>query len=764
MLSFALLTFLGVTPAIAPPPPDPLIVRAEEALARGNPWRAYRLVLPRTREPRTRTPEVVWLAARSAAEWGGWTQVRTLLTRERWLDSRYEGGPRELLARASLALGQDSAAIIHATSAIAGAASDSSRGVRRVLLARALDRVGRLDEAANAYAMAAGELPTINDWLQLRAATATRDAQGRVRLISGLTSLVAIRRAPVALAIANGGRKQWEAARDAWAIAGDSVEAGLAAAKVGITPELRPWLFASLDRARPDQLPRVVAAIDEAFPILTSGEQLSMARAAVRSGDARRAVIGFERSFADSLGEPEDRLRFGTSLMRAGQTQRALVALLRVTGPDAVVARAQYDRARAYFRLGKGDSALALLAEIPDRFPAESSSANALALAADLAVDAGNDSAARSRWRRLAEIQPNNRFAPNARFQAAMVAYVRRDYQSALAEFDSIGTTPGPEMNAGLYWAGRSLHALGDTAGAVTRWRTIATRSPETYYAERAGRRLGLVPWAPSGSPRPELSDPKAIGFVQRVNLLGHVGMTQEAHWETEGFQEGLVTGSELLEAARAVAATGKPAVAARLARRALAAGPVDSVTAYYIIYPVVHADALAHEAESHDVEPAFSSALIRQESSFDPGALSAAGARGLMQVMPPVGRQLARRLGWPLWDPVLLFEPDVSLELGHYHLANLLSRFREERLVLAAYNAGGNRLAAWQQRAGANDWEVFVERIPYAETRDYVRIVMRNAEYYRRMYDWTCGPTGDVPVADQVAATGVKVRNCVTG
>ena len=72
----------------APPPPDPLIERAEEALARGNPWRAYRLVLPRTREPRTRTPEIVWLAARSAAEWGGWTQVRTLLTRERWLEQR----------------------------------------------------------------------------------------------------------------------------------------------------------------------------------------------------------------------------------------------------------------------------------------------------------------------------------------------------------------------------------------------------------------------------------------------------------------------------------------------------------------------------------------------------------------------------------------------------------------------------------------------------------------------------------------------------
>ena len=131
------------------------------------------------------------------------------------------------------------------------------------------------------------------------------------------------------------------------------------------------------------------------------------------------------------------------------------------------------------------------------------------------------------------------------------------------------------------------------------------------------------------------------------------------------------------------------------------------------------------------------------------------------MQVMPEVGRGLSRRLAWPLWDPVLLFQPDVSLELGHYHLANLFDRYRSGVQVLAAYNAGGAKLPGWLTRKGSEDEEVFIERIPYAETRDYVRIVLRNAEFYRRMYAWDCGPTPEVRPEDRVVGTGVKVLRC---
>jgi soluble lytic murein transglycosylase len=424
------------------------------------------------------------------------------------------------------------------------------------------------------------------------------------------------------------------------------------------------------------------------------------------------------------------------------------------------MARAWYDRARALSRLGLGDSARAMLRTLPDRFPAESVAGNALALAADLAVDRGDDSTARALWLRLADQLPASRFAPYARFEAALTRYVGGDPAGAAAEFDALASRPGPEAMAATYWAGRALAETGDSAGAMLRWRTVATVAPETYYALLAGRRLGLVPWAPGGTP--DLA-PRgaAAAATRRILLLERLGLDLEAGWEADELANANGDAAWLLDAARALAAVGRSAPAARLARRAIAAGTADTVTAYYLIYPVLHADVLGAESETRGLDPAFTAALIRQESTFDPEAVSGAGARGLMQVMPEVGRRLARQLRWPLWDPVLLFQPDVSLELGHFHLKNLFDRYRGESNVLVAYNAGGGRIAPWRARPGADDPEVFIERIPYAETRDYVRIVLRNAEYYRRMYDWTCGSGDDVPPEDRVAETGVRVLSC---
>ncbi len=111
------------------------------------------------------------------------------------------------------------------------------------------------------------------------------------------------------------------------------------------------------------------------------------------------------------------------------------------------------------------------------------------------------------------------------------------------------------------------------------------------------------------------------------------------------------------------------------------------------------------------------------------------------MQVMPSLGRSLARARNFPVWDPVLLYQPDVNLQLGMIHLEELLERQEYAEHVLAAYNAGGSRLVRWKDKAGAGDPEIFTERIPYVETRDYVRIVLRNEELYRALYAWRQPP-----------------------
>jgi len=140
-------------------------------------------------------------------------------------------------------------------------------------------------------------------------------------------------------------------------------------------------------------------------------------------------------------------------------------------------------------------------------------------------------------------------------------------------------------------------------------------------------------------------------------------------------------------------------------------------------------------QARARSIDPALVAGIIRQESSFNPRAVSVGVGRGMMQVMPPVGQQVARSLGYPVWDPVLLFEPDANLEIGMAHLASSIRQYEDLVRVLAAYNAGGSRVKRWETKPGTTDPEVFAERIPFVETRDYVRIVQRNAEVYRTLY-----------------------------
>jgi soluble lytic murein transglycosylase len=102
---------------------------------------------------------------------------------------------------------------------------------------------------------------------------------------------------------------------------------------------------------------------------------------------------------------------------------------------------------------------------------------------------------------------------------------------------------------------------------------------------------------------------------------------------------------------------------------------------------------------------------------------------------MPELGERLARALNYPVWDPVLLYQPDVSIQLGAFHLRELLGLYDQRAHILAAYNAGRSRVERWSKRLGVTDPEVFAEQISFVETRDYVRIIQRNEEIYRALY-----------------------------
>ena len=140
-------------------------------------------------------------------------------------------------------------------------------------------------------------------------------------------------------------------------------------------------------------------------------------------------------------------------------------------------------------------------------------------------------------------------------------------------------------------------------------------------------------------------------------------------------------------------------------------------------------------EARKFDVDPYLVAGLIRQESSFKSGAISRAGALGLMQLMPPTAREVARGLSVE-WDQRLLLVADANLHLGVAHFAALLRTYKGDIApALAAYNAGGTPVRRWLRVPGSDNPVRFVEAVTYSETRGYLKTVIRNSELYRALY-----------------------------
>jgi soluble lytic murein transglycosylase len=736
------------SPVATPPrlsPADSILAEAREALERGRPWQASRLITPVLADSLRRTPAAVFLAATAASRWGGWPEVAQLLTGELWLDSLYEGRGRLLLARAALELRADSAALRDALAV--PIAHDSIEGERLILLAAALDRLDARDSSASTYERAALQYPVIADWLLIRAAAVTDDSTGRARLYAKLRDPLARTRIAWSEASAREHTGDLQGAARRYAALGARVIALRLRFRASPDSEIHEGVrrdLVSLIAARRSmaEVRDGIAFLDSTFTQLSPAEELTVARAASWAGSPTRAVDGYVRALTAKLGDSKDRFDYATALGKVGRYAEAAFQFNLVRSPRKLAASAAYQRARALVRDGQLSEGRAALLAIGHRYSSDTIAASsALFLLGDLAADDRADDKARVFNRRLALKYPTSAFAPSARFRAALLALLAGEPALAAREFDELWQRypKGDEYAAAIYWAGRACAASGDTVAARTRWALVAGGDPGSYYVGLALDRLGQPAWSPAATPDSFAVIPAMDSAVTRAAFLARLGLAAESRWEYDRLAHLQDTSSErLLALGNAFRSQGMPAQAIQLARRALVFGAPPDARTYRLLYPVGLADALLGESEEHDLDASLVAGLIRQESRFDPAATSAVGARGLMQVMPDLGARLAQSLGYPVWDPVLLYQPDVSLQLGTHHLQELAEMYRDPVHILAAYNAGASRVERWSRRKGVEDPEVFAERIPFAETRGYVRAIQRNQEIYRTLYPWT--------------------------
>ncbi len=717
---------------------------AQTAIHDGHPWRATQILAPLLRDPEKRTPAALVLAARAAAGWDGWSEVDKLLLREGWVDAQYDGEGRELLTRSALEQGNDTLALSQATRAVRDVHRGESRPVRLVLLARALERNNMFDSAAAVYARAAEQLRPVRDWLRLRAAGTQSDSMARARSLGGVTLAVARSRVPWTEAQARERFRDALGAAARYAALGATVSALRLRLSVAPDTARRDTIRAQLiqyirGHAGTSDARAAAEVLDKGFTTLSPSEELVIARSSAVSGPWARAILGFGRALSQpTLVTPNDRLLYAQALTRVSRSRDALAQLAMVTGPLA--GEAAYRRARILLTSGTGDATRAALRDVVTRFPSDTTAASAsLYLLGDLSTDAGNDDQARALFQQLYHSYPTSPRADNARFQAAILSFVHGNGNTAALEFDSlVAIAPtSEEAPAARYWSGRAWAAAGDTTTARSRWRSVVSQQPTSYYAGLAAKRLNEAPWSPPASRDSFPHVPAVDSAIARVALLDQLGMDVETRFEYDALEESANRSpNRLLATAHALLEHGQPSRAIRLAQQFADAGHRDGRT-YRLLYPVLDRDELTRDARAHDLDPALVAAIIRQESNFTPRATSAAGARGLMQVMPTVGAEVARALNFPIWSPALLYDPDANLQIGTTHLASYMAQYGALPRVLAAYNAGGSRITRWATKPGMDDPELFAERIPFAETRDYVRIVQRNAALYRVLYEW---------------------------
>jgi soluble lytic murein transglycosylase len=494
------------------------------------------------------------------------------------------------------------------------------------------------------------------------------------------------------------------------------------------------WLQApaSYGDAAETQL-KALAEAGVTVPAPTPGERALRAERLLSGGLIERARGEAEALVAEKpvpdVRERALRVVMNTS-RRLGRDEAAIAAAI-----DALALAPAERRPGWLLELGRlrqrrdRETALATLDQLVREHPKSPDAADALLLKAEL-LEAAN---------RIAE-------AEKTYVRLAWAAWFRGNLIESTSRWTRLQTARGGASlrESATYWLGRAWERRGDREQAARQFGTLVRDAPRTYYGLLAAKRAPGV-GAPAGaSPFAFPADPlealQGDARFARAAALRGVGLREFADEELDDLTRRAVGEPRRLYAlSAAYVADERYHMALRILRRsffAVARSGTGSPREFWeMFYPLGWRDALTAAAGRAVVDPFLVAAVVREESSFYPAARSRVGARGLMQLMPDTGRAVAQSRQIPFPDADVLDQPVTNLELGSTFFAGLLREFGDPRPAAAAYNAGPTRVREWWAGRRSDDLEVWVDQIPYNETRAFVKRVMLSYEEYRRIY-----------------------------
>jgi soluble lytic murein transglycosylase len=470
------------------------------------------------------------------------------------------------------------------------------------------------------------------------------------------------------------------------------------------------------------------------------------------------------------------------ALLRAAQARvqlkgsPSLVSSVSITDPE-VDAERIFDLAQIHRAAKKEADMIAGAEQVVEKYPSSKWSEEALMMVGNYYWVELDRAKGVSYYQRVLDSFPAGKYAFFCEWRAAWIAYLdRQPYaDDKLSNFLRKYPTSANAPDA-LYWLGRNSERSGNPGHARAYFRTDAERFPQTYFGRAAAVRLekmapgdedppeflAEIPPAPALRPFEEAIPAAAQDRWVRAQALRIIAFDASAELELKsGFY---ATGSPRLLFEAAQAAFDQGHFAAGMSYGRLIVPSFDSrkfsdvpVNVWKTLYPLPYEASLRREAARNNFDPMIAAGLIRQESTFQADAVSHANAIGLMQVLPKTGKLLAKQLK-VRYVKTKLFDPEYNLELGMLYIADLQRATGAPEYALAAFNAGEDRIAAWRAERNYEEIPELVESIPFTETRDYVQIVLRNAEVYRMIYGPGATPasTAATTAATPVPATEI--------
>ena len=364
--------------------------------------------------------------------------------------------------------------------------------------------------------------------------------------------------------------------------------------------------------------------------------------------------------------------------------------------------------------------------------------------AADILESQGKSNEAIPLYRSLPKKFPNSQVRDDAIWRLAWLHYRGGQLAEANGTFKSLASNAREERyrTAALYWQAKTSHQLGahDTANRL--YQQIFNQGLESYYQALAAQALAKAGIATSQSRPLKPAAPSDFDLRPYPEAAFHLARSREL----ANLKLHALAVSELDEVNR-IAPQHPPLrlllineyMSSHAFARSVALAqqlPGSAGERLFHRYPLAYWETIQNKAREAELDPYLVVALIRQESLFDTRARSSAAALGLMQLLSTTATRMAKQLGLKPPSNEKLFDPELNVVLGTHYLKNLMRRYSNNWFkAIAAYNAGEAAVDRWEKDIVTDDIEEFVERIPYLETRQYVKLVLRNHRIYKTLY-----------------------------